>query len=108
LIQSLLTNALESGAGKVHIRVRNARDFSRAKRPGVRITISDNGRGISRDRFADLFEPFVTTKSDRGTGLGLWICNAIVLRAGGTIRIRSNTEGAKTGTCVFLFLPQKP
>ena len=82
--------------------------FLTAKRAGVRITVSDNGRGISRDRFADLFEPFVTTKNDRGTGLGLWTCNAIVLRAGGTIRIRSNTEGTKTGTCVFLFLPRMP
>jgi signal transduction histidine kinase len=108
LIQSLLTNAFESGAGKVRIRVRNARDFSQAKRPGVRITVADNGRGISRDRFADLFEPFVTTKSDRGTGLGLWTCNAIVLRAGGTIRIRSNNKGTETGTCVFLFLPRMP
>jgi signal transduction histidine kinase len=108
LIQCLLTNALESGAGKVCIRARNARDFSQTRRPGVRITISDDGRGISRDRFADLFEPFVTTKSERGTGLGLWTCNAIVLRAGGTIRIRSNTNGVKTGTCVVLFLPRMP
>lgn len=108
LIQGLLTNALESGAGRVRIRVRDAREFSPAQRPGVRITLSDNGRGISRDRFADLFEPFVTTKTDRGRGLGLWTCNAIVLRAGGTIRIRSNAKGTKTGTCVFLFLPRMP
>jgi signal transduction histidine kinase len=108
LIQSLLTNAMESGARTVLVRARSAQEYSRARRPGVRITISDDGRGISRDRFADLFEPFVTTKSERGTGLGLWTCNAIVLRAGGTIRIRSNTEGTKTGTCVFLFLPRMP
>jgi PAS domain S-box-containing protein len=108
LVQSLLTNAMESGARTVHIRARKAQNFSRPRRSGVRITISDDGRGISRGRIADLFEPFVTTKTDRGTGLGLWTCNAIVLRAGGTIRIRSNTEGARTGTCVFLFLPQRP
>lgn len=108
LIQSLLTNAMESGARTIHIRTKNTCDFSFPTRTGVRISIADNGRGISRDRFADLFEPFVTTKADRGTGLGLWASNAIVLRAGGTIRIRSNSAGLNTGTCVVVFLPWMP
>ncbi len=106
LIESLLTNALESGAQTVRIRAKNALDSSSSKRSGVRITISDNGRGISHDHSLHLFEPFVTTKGESGTGLGLWTCKAIVLRAGGTIRIRSNSEGAHTGTCVVVFLPK--
>jgi CheY-like chemotaxis protein len=52
----------------------------------VVIEISDNGHGIEPDLLPRIFEPFVTTKSGgAGVGLGLSICQDIVLRWGGTI-----------------------
>lgn len=105
LIISLLTNAMESGAQTVRIRVRMGWDWHRRSRGGVRITVADDGRGIARELRDKVFEPFVSTKGERGAGLGLWASRAVVLRNDGTIRLRSCTSGANRGTCVRLFLP---
>ena len=44
---------------------------------GVRVTVMDNGIGITADHVDDIFEPFVTSKTQR-LGLGLAICRSIV------------------------------
>jgi signal transduction histidine kinase len=44
---------------------------------GVRVTVTDNGVGITADHVEDIFEPFVTSKTQR-LGLGLAICRSIV------------------------------
>ena len=105
LMISLLTNAMESGAQNVRIRVRMGWDWHRRSRGGVRITLADDGRGIPRELRDKVFEPFVSTKGERGVGLGLWASRAVVLRNDGTIRIRSSIRGVNRGTCVRLFLP---
>jgi signal transduction histidine kinase len=38
-----------------------------------------------------IFEPFVTTKGETGTGLGLWVTAEIVHKLSGSIRVRSRT-----------------
>ena len=54
------------------------------------IGIRDNGGGIPPDIIEKIFNPFFTTKpTDQGTGLGLSMCNDIVRRHGGTIRVES-------------------
>jgi signal transduction histidine kinase len=40
---------------------------------------------------SQVFEPFVTTKKDVGTGLGIWVCKSIVERHGGKIHTKSST-----------------
>ena len=69
----------------------------------VRLTVRDDGPGISakiRDR---VFEPFVTTKgSGAGTGLGLAVVYGIVTGRGGDVVL----ESAKgEGTAIHLLLP---
>jgi len=52
--------------------------------------VEDNGAGIDEAHRARLFEPFFTTKpADRGTGIGLSICQAIVQKHGGWIACES-------------------
>ena len=68
----------------------------------VRITVQDTGLGMSPEALAHLFEPFYTTKGERGTGLGLATSYALVRRNGGTIRVDS-APGA--GTSVHLYFP---
>ena len=68
-------------------------------------TIIDNGPGLAAEIRPRLFEPFVTTKKDVGTGLGLWVCKNIVERHGGTIRLKSSTEAAGVGPLFSMFLP---
>jgi PAS domain S-box-containing protein len=56
----------------------------------VKISVSDNGCGMSDEVMAHLFEPFYTTKDvGRGTGLGLAICYGIVKRHLGMIEVNS-------------------
>jgi len=59
-----------------------------------RITITDNGAGISKELQEKLFTPFFTTKT-HGTGLGLAVSYGIVKDHGGDIRVESEVgQGA--------------
>lgn len=53
------------------------------------ITISDNGCGMSPETENKLFEPFYSTKPDKGTGLGLATVQKIVALYNGTISVQS-------------------
>ena len=106
LVANLLTNALESGASVVRVRVDDAGEgWHVPARKGIRITIADDGCGIPRELRDKVFEPFFSSKSEKGTGLGLWTSRAIVLRNAGAIRLRSSIAGTRRGTCVSIFLP---
>lgn len=106
---NLLTNAMESSPAGVPIRVRArlGRSWKSAGVRGVRIVVHDRGPGIDPARRERVFEPFVGTKAERGTGLGLWVTRSVVLKHGGSIRLRSS-QGENGGTCVAIFLPARP
>ncbi len=55
----------------------------------VRIAVVDTGSGIPKEVLPTIFEPFVSTKGEKGTGLGLWIVKGIVENHGGKLRVRS-------------------
>ncbi len=56
----------------------------------VRISVKDNGHGISDERLQHVFEPFFTTRRvGKGSGLGLSICRSIVESFKGNIRLTS-------------------
>ncbi len=55
----------------------------------IQIIIQDTGSGISKDQMKHLFEPFHTTKGDKGTGLGLYITKQLVERNDGKISVKS-------------------
>ena len=70
----------------------------------VMLSIRDNGRGISQDVLARVFEPYFSTKeSGRGTGLGLSTIYYFAKQSGGHVTIDSEVG---KGTCVRLFLPR--
>jgi two-component system, NtrC family, sensor kinase len=73
--------------------------------PGVVFTIHDEGPGIPKDLRNRVLEPFFTTKELRGTGLGLWLANSLVMKHRGTLRFRSRRASGGTGTCFRVFLP---
>lgn len=59
-------------------------------RGSVSLSVRDNGRGMSADTIARVWEPYFTTKATgRGTGLGLPTVRAIVERRGGQISVES-------------------
>ncbi len=91
LLDNVIANSLESGAGMIRVRVEQGKSWRMSTRLGIRISICDDGRGMSPQQYTHAFEPFFTTKTQKGTGLGLWISKVIALRNGGTISLRSAT-----------------
>jgi len=110
VFSTLFLNAMEAVevGGTIGVRVRKAFRWHNPEIQGVRITVSDNGVGISADNIPRIFEPFFTTKGENGTGLGLWVASGIVDRSGGSILTRSSVDPSKQGTCFSIFLPAKP
>jgi signal transduction histidine kinase/CheY-like chemotaxis protein len=70
----------------------------------IRLTVSDNGTGMSETVKAHAFEPFFTTKDiGQGTGLGLSTCYGIVKQSGGHISVQSEPG---CGAVFTIFLPR--
>ena len=71
----------------------------------LKLTITDNGKGMSDDVKKKIFDPFFTTKAvGKGTGLGLSITYGIIEKHNGRIEVES-TVGK--GTTFTIFLPKK-
>jgi two-component system phosphate regulon sensor histidine kinase PhoR len=106
LLQNLLDNAVKYGreGGTVRLDVAAAP----SGRPGVTVTVADQGAGIPREHLPRLTERFYRVDTSRsraagGTGLGLAIVKHIVNRHRGQLSIESE-EGI--GTTVSVWLPQ--
>lgn len=103
VIQNLLDNAIKYGAAKNPVVLIEARDTAE----GVRLTIEDNGRGISPQFSEKIFGLFEKLEPDSdGSGIGLSICQRIIEHHGGQIGIE---PGLKLGGARFYFeLPRVP
>ncbi len=106
LFANLISNAIDATppGGRIRIAVRPARNWRDPSQRGLNVVVADNGSGIPERIRRRIFEPFVTTKGDAGTGLGLWVCDDIVKRHGGRLILKTKTNG-QTGTVFSIFLP---
>lgn len=106
---NLLVNSLDAVIEKPKIAVRISRCAAfRGGREYVRITIADNGTGISASAQRQVFDALFTTKGAIGTGLGLWVSKQIIDKHGGSIRLRSSTDKGGHGTVFSIVLPAEP
>lgn len=89
VLLNLIRNAIEAMADSTAQRLRIT---SRGEGEEVHVTIEDSGPGLAPEIAAQLFQPFVSTKS-AGMGLGLSICHTIVTGHGGRIWADSSALG---------------
>jgi two-component system phosphate regulon sensor histidine kinase PhoR len=106
VLQNLLDNAVKYGRERGTVRLDVA--VAPPGRPGVVVTVTDQGAGIPREHLPRLTERFYRVDTGRsraagGTGLGLAIVKHIVNRHRGQLSIESE-EGV--GTTVTVWLPQ--
>ncbi|MCD5981856.1 ATP-binding protein [Pseudomonas sp. CDFA 610] len=103
-ILNLTVNARDALDDGGHVKI-SARSESLEAKFGnhVRLTVSDNGCGMSEDTLRHCVEPFYSTKGvGKGTGLGLSMVQGLALQSGGEFDIRSRPG---QGTQVSLWLP---
>ena len=103
LLSNLVVNARDSlqAGGKLIIKTQQVL-ASDGLHGWVKLSVADTGSGIAPDLQKSMFEPFVSTKGEKGTGLGLWIVKGIVENHNGRIRVRSR---AGKGTVFSLTFP---
>jgi signal transduction histidine kinase len=109
-IQQVLLNlvfnaadAIQHNGGLIRVTTEHQRAPQGDGAGRVRIRVSDNGGGIPAENLARVFEPFFTTKpAGAGAGLGLSLCQRIILNNHGTIGVES---AAGVGTTVTICLP---
>ena len=98
-VLNLLNNALDAAEAKTGAVVMRSEYDDQAQR--ARVTVTDNGVGISDANRQNLFEPFYSTKDD-GVGLGLATVDSLVSALGGTVKIGNTPEN---GAFVELEVP---
>jgi signal transduction histidine kinase len=109
---NIIGNAIDAmrRGGRLRIRVSETRSMgskcSGESSGNIRVTIDDTGSGIPPEVLPTIFEPFVTTKGETGTGLGLWVTSEIVKKNGWRIRVRSSTGPRRSGTVFSLVIPK--
>jgi signal transduction histidine kinase len=97
VILNLLNNAIQALANSGTLLRRIAIEVTQSGQM-VRLSISDNGGGVSAEFRPQLFELLSTTKQS-GMGLGLWLCKHVITRYGGSIQY----EDALGGGATFVF-----
>jgi len=99
VISNLLDNALkftkskvENSSGSIHVTAEKKDTENGNKKQEVIVSIKDTGTGIDPEIMPRLFTKFAT-KSEIGTGLGLFISKSIIEVHGGKIWAENNTDG---------------
>lgn len=103
VFMNILMNAKQAIKEEGDITIRTRVD---SKERELWVEISDNGSGIREENRARIFDPFYTTKSEKGgTGLGLSVSYGIVKQHGGDIEVHLN---AGKGSTFRIRLPLNP
>jgi len=115
VMANLVSNAVDaiSNGGRILVRARKSHNWRNPSQAGVRFVVADTGCGMDPDVCQRVFEPFFTTKEDTGTGLGLWVSHAIIVKHRGVVHVRSRVAApqgtaANGGTVFEIFIPDDP
>jgi signal transduction histidine kinase len=117
VMANLVGNAIDasSSGGRILVRARKSHNWTEPSQSGVRFVVADTGSGMEPEVRERVFEPFFTTKEVTGTGLGLWVSHAIIVKHHGVVHVRSRAATAHSnggaggsGTVFEIFIPDDP
>ncbi|MFH1449624.1 MAG: ATP-binding protein, partial [bacterium] len=97
---NLIKNGVEAMREKGKLKIKSEK-LKIKEEEIVQVSISDTGRGITKEDLKHIFDPFFTTKG-KGTGLGLAICQRIIEAHKGGIEVKSEVG---KGTTFVVNLP---
>jgi signal transduction histidine kinase len=93
-VLNVVTNAIDAVEEREQGQVRVTAELDEM-REEIRVTVTDNGPGISAEALPEIFNLFVSTKGARGTGLGLTVSQKILREHGGDIVATSSPSGSQ-------------
>jgi signal transduction histidine kinase len=102
-----MENAAEQSRSLVRIKLYRRTSGSGDSRSEFHLIVADDGPGIAPEHRDRIFEPFFSTKAEKGSGLGLWMARGIANKYGGRIRVRSSTAQGSSWTCVVVTMPTR-
>lgn len=102
VVRNIISNAVEfTNKGNVYVTLRKEQQQQEEEgKENAVVTVRDSGGGIDPDIMLRLFEKFAT-KSEKGTGLGLFISKSIVQAHDGRIWAKNNKDGEKGAILCF-------
>ena len=98
VIVNLLDNAIKFTKEKIFVKITETAS-------DIVVEVKDFGPGIDQEILPNIFSKFVS-KSDAGTGLGLYISKSIIEAHGGSIWAQNNDNGEKKGSVFSFSLPK--
>jgi two-component system, response regulator PhcR len=90
VLVNLVRNALHATEDGAAVRV-----AARAIEGQVEFAVEDDGPGVAPEQRAKLFQPFVSSKGDKGLGMGLYMAKLIVESHHGRIQLAERPRGAR-------------
>lgn len=88
VMSNLISNAVKfTEAGLIRITIEDSEGF-------IKISVSDEGKGIDPKIIPKLFDKFVSTSEKGGAGLGLYVSKGIIEAHGGRLWAQNNKKGA--------------
>lgn len=95
-VLDVANNSIRAGAALIEIKIQIQRASD-----ALRITIADNGCGMTKEQLQKVEDPFFTTRTTRKIGLGIPFFKMAALSTGGTFRIDSITGKGTTVAAEF-------
>ncbi|WP_216595702.1 CHASE2 domain-containing protein [Myxosarcina sp. GI1] len=104
VLEIVLNNLLENAVWAVSAKARTAHEYfpticvktRLSKNRKIEFIVEDNGIGIRRAYLKEIFQPFESFRSEKSSGLGLYIAKKLVTSYGGTIGVESTLrKGSK-------------
>lgn len=96
-IMDIIQNSITAGASNIGLEISEDSTIDI-----LRITISDNGKGMTADFAASVTDPYVTSRTTRKVGLGLPLLKQNAERTGGSLTIKSEPGKGTEVTADFI------